>query len=178
MELENVNSKSNAGLTLGIIGTAGWLLNTVGMHNGLFGMGYGYNGGYNGCNNSFMGRSGVNHDDLAYTSIIAAKDSEIALLKSEQNTEIKIADVYERLITKINENQREQSAWNANQSVQNARISAAIATNNESIHDLESVARRLTKVVIPADNVCPEPMARYNSWTAPTAEAPTPVTGA
>ena len=37
MELENVNSKSNAGLTLGIIGTAGWLLNTVGMHSGLLG---------------------------------------------------------------------------------------------------------------------------------------------
>jgi hypothetical protein len=26
----------------------------------------------------------------------------------------------------------------------------------------------LTKTVIPITNVCPEPMAKYNSWTAPT----------
>jgi len=30
------------------------------------------------------------------------KDSEIALLKSEQNTEVKIADVYERVMTRVN----------------------------------------------------------------------------
>jgi hypothetical protein len=26
----------------------------------------------------------------------------------------------------------------------------------------------LTKTIIPAANVCPQPMPQYNSWTAPT----------
>lgn len=29
----------------------------------------------------------------------------------------------------------------------------------------------MTKTVIPDDNICPPPMQRYNSWTAPTAAA-------
>ena len=39
---------------------------------------------------------------------LAAKDSEIALIKSEQNSELKIADVYERLITRINADKNAQ----------------------------------------------------------------------
>ena len=31
----------------------------------------------------------------------------------------------------------------------------------------------LTKVVIPYTSICPEPMSRYNSWTAPTTPAAT-----
>lgn len=31
----------------------------------------------------------------------------------------------------------------------------------------------LTKLVVPKESVCPEPMDRYNSWTAPTTGAAT-----
>ena len=32
---------------------------------------------------------------------------------------------------------------------------------------------RLTKTVIPKSSICPEPMDRYNSWTAPAATTTT-----
>lgn len=160
-EYEGINGKANAALTTGIIGTAGVgaaLLN--GAVGGLFGGRNGWNGG---------SMPFVTKDELDYVQQIARKDSEIALLKSEQNTEIKIADVYERLITRINQDQRDQSAWNANQSVANAHMSSAIATNSNSIASLQHLCNDLTKVVIPARNICPQPMPMYNSWTAPTA---------
>lgn len=97
----------------------------------------------------------VSRYDLDMAMRLAYKDSEIAMLKSEQNTEVKIADVYERLITRINADQRAQADWNANQSVANARISAAIATNNNSISDLQRVVGRITKVVVPNSAICP-----------------------
>lgn len=33
------------------------------------------------------------------------------------------------------------------------------------------------KLVMPADSVCPQPMSRYNSWTAPTSTDSQPTTG-
>lgn len=99
---------------------------------------------------------------------LAKKDSEIALLKSEQNTEIKIADVYERIMTRVNADQRAQAEWNASQSVANAQMSSQIAVNASSIAALQNCCNKLTKMVIPADNVCPKPMPMFNSWTAPT----------
>ena len=97
----------------------------------------------------------VSKAELEMTQELAKKDSEIALLKSEQNTEIKIADVYDRLISKINQNQKEQSEWNAQQSVNNATISAAIATNAQSIASLQNCCSQITKLVIPNSAVCP-----------------------
>lgn len=43
---------------------------------------------------------------------LARKDSEIALIKSEQNTEVKIADVYARLKGDLLTLERNQNAWN------------------------------------------------------------------
>lgn len=97
----------------------------------------------------------VSKAELEMTQELAKKDSEIALLKSEQNTEIKIADVYDRLISKINQNQKEQADWNAQQSVNNATISAAIATNAQSIASLQNCCSQITKLVIPNSAVCP-----------------------
>lgn len=93
-----------------------------------------------------------------------AKDSEISLLKSEQNTEIKIADVYERVMTRVNADRAAQQEVNAAQAVYNATNGAAVATINSQVAQLMA----LTKLVVPADNVCPKPMPQYNSWTAPT----------
>lgn len=166
------NGKGNLGVTLGAIGTGLSVLN-----GGLGLMGNGWNNG--GFNNGYGYRCDGHHidkDDLNYVQLISAKDAEIALLRSEQNTEIKIADVYERLITKINANQKEQTDWNTQQMVNNAHMSSAIATNANSIADLSRTCERLTKVVIPADNICPRPMPLYNSWTAPTTVAETPAT--
>lgn len=147
------NGKGNAALTTGIIGTVGTGLGLLGS-NLLGGNGY---------HNTDGGRY-VTKDELDYVQTISAKDSEIALLKSEQNTETKIADVYERLITRINADARAQADVNAAQMVYNANANSAIAVLQNQV----GVLNGLTKTIVPIDNVCPQPMQRYNSWTAPT----------
>lgn len=153
---------ANAGLTTGIIGTALGVLNGgLGLINGRNYNDFNYGNNY--CNHF------VTKDELNYVQEIGRKDAEIALLKSEQNTEVKIADVYERLITRINADARNQADWNTEQMVNNARMSSAIAANRESISDLERVCGTITKTVVPITSVCPQPMPQYNSWTEPTA---------
>lgn len=150
----------NAGLATGIIGTAlGAMANGSGLLNG-------WNNNNNfGCHNGYVTKA-----ELDYVHEIARKDSEIALLRSEQNTENKIADVYERLITRINADYRAQSEINSAQAVYNASANSAIAVLQNQVGVLNS----LTKTVVPADNICPKPMPLLNSWTAPTtAAAPT-----
>lgn len=144
------NAKANTGVVLGSIGTG---LGVLGSHLGNI-----LSGNGNNCSNY------VTKDELNYVQAIAAKDSEIALLKSEQNTEVKIADVYERLITRINADKNEQTAINAQQMVYNATANANIAVLQSQVSALQG----LTKVIVPADNVCPKPMPQFNSWTAPT----------
>ena len=146
---------AGAGLGLGIAGTALALLNNGGLGNIL--------GGLGGCNNQYASKS-----DIAYSQELAKKDSEIALLKSEQNTEVKIADVYDRLITKINANQMAQAEWNAAQMVNNCTMSNAIAVNTNSISALQNCCNSITQLVVPKSAICPEVMPMYNSWTAPT----------
>lgn len=107
-------------------------------------------GGLGGCNNQVATKS-----DIAYSQELAKKDSEIALLKSEQNTEVKIADVYDRLITKINANQLAQSEWNAAQMVNNCKMSNAIAVNTNSITALQNCCNSITKLVVPNSAICP-----------------------
>ena len=136
------NGKGNLGVTLGAIGTGLNLLN-----NGLGtlgGIGIGGNANYEG------GRY-ITKDELDYVQTIAAKDSEIALLKSEQNTETKIADVYERLITRINADQRAQSDVNTQQAVLNGVNTATMNCMQNNIAQLMS----LTALRIPNTSVCP-----------------------
>lgn len=152
-------SRSTAigGLTTGIIGTALGVLNGGA---GLLGM----------MPNAQVNNGGgyVTKDMLDLSMKLAAKDSELALVKSEQNTEIKIADVYERVMTKVNANQREQDAINRDQAVYNATNTATVSVLGSQVADLRAVLAGITVTHIPAEKVCPEPMAKYNSWTAPT----------
>lgn len=97
----------------------------------------------------------VTKDELNMAMTIAGKDSEIAMLKSEQNTEVKIADVYERLITRINADRNAQMEWNATQSVNNAQMASAIAVNANSIGAIQGILGQITKTVIPNSSVCP-----------------------
>ena len=148
------NAAGTGTTALGIIGTVlGGLATAVSGGNGLLNLGSG-NGG-KGCPNANDSNTYVTKAELEMTQQLASKDSEIALLKSEQNTETKIADVYERLITRINAEQKEQSAWNAQQSVNNAAISAAVASNANSIAALQSSCAQITKLVVPNSAICP-----------------------
>lgn len=135
------NGKGNLGVTLGAIGTGLGALSNSGLLNGLF--------------NNNNGNSYVTKDELKYVQELAAKDSQIALLTSEQNTEVKIADVFERLITRINSDKKEQAEWNASQSVANAQMSAAIATNANSIAGINNILNQITAIRVPNTAVCP-----------------------
>jgi hypothetical protein len=157
MEYENKYASkgvAGSGLGLGIAGTALGLLNGNGL-NGLFG------GGNCGCSEDHH----VNRYELGLQQEIASKDARIGLLESNIYTDAKIADVYERLNIKINsiENQICQ------QNVYNATLNGAVSCIQTQIAQLQG----LTKVIIPSDNICPQPMPQYNSWTATTATAGT-----
>lgn len=156
MEYENKyasNGKGNLGVTLGAIGTGLGLLagNGLNLFNG--------NGNNNCCSEDHY----VNRYELGLQQELAAKDSKISLLESNIYVDSKIADVYERLNTKINGIE----AQICQQAVVNAQITANISCMQNAINTLNG----LTKTVIPITSVCPEPMPQYNSWTAPTAAA-------
>ena len=108
------NGKGNLGVTLGAIGTG---LSVLNGGLGLLGM---------------QPAAGNTEDrpitryEMNLLKESMAKDSEIALLKSEQNTEVKIADVYERLITRVNADRNAQQEINAAQAVYNATNGATV----------------------------------------------------
>lgn len=136
-----------AGLGLGIAGTALGLLNGNG--NGLLG---GLFGGNNcnsncGCSDNMM----VNRYELSMQQTIAAKDARIGLLESNIYTDQKIADVYERLNTKINAMKDEQTSINTQQAVYNGTNTAALNCLQGQIAQLYS----LTKLIVPNSSVCP-----------------------
>ena len=137
------NAAGNGTTALGIIGTVlGGLATAMSGGNGLLNM----NGNAGkGCPNANDSNTFVTKAELQMTQELASKDSQIALLKSEQNTEIKIADVFERLITRIN----------SDQSVNNATMSAAIASNATSIAALQNSCNQITKLVVPNTSICP-----------------------
>lgn len=144
MEIQELNGKTNAALTTGIIGTA------LGALNGGMGL-LGTNIGSTGYNQNIAGHQFVTKDELDYVQAIAAKDSEIALLKSEQNTEVKIADVYERVMNKILANERDQAKINSEQAVFNGVNTATLNCMQNNIAQLMS----LTALRIPNSSVCP-----------------------
>ena len=134
------NGKGNLGVTLGAIGTGLGALGNSGIL-GLFGSG----------NHNTEGGRYITKDELDYVQTIAAKDSEIALLKSEQNTEVKIADVYERVMNKVLANERDQAKVNSEQAVFNGVNTATMNCMQNNIAQLMS----LTALRIPNTSVCP-----------------------
>lgn len=138
---------ANAGLTTGIIGTAGWLLNG-GLGN-ILGTGA-------GCAENTL----VNRYELSLNQELAAKDARIGLLEADKYTDQKIADFADR----VSERFRNVEAQIAAQAVTNAQITANIACMQQNLATLNG----LTKTIVPIDNVCPQPMPQHNSWTAPT----------
>ena len=144
MEYENKHEGASkgvagAGLGLGIAGTAlGIMAGGLG-NTGLFGA----NNARGTCSEDHC----VNRYELGLQNEIAAKDSKIALLESNIYVDGKIADVYERLNTKIGI----LEAQMADQRVYNATNTAAITCIQGQVAQLAS----LTKLVIPNTSVCP-----------------------
>ena len=147
---------AGAGLGLGIAGTAlGVLNNNGGLLGGLFG------GGARACPENVP----ITRFELGQQNEITNRDMEIAYLKGRDAAKTDNLEMYKYVDGRL----RVIEGQLASQAVVNAQITANIGCMQQAIATLNG----LTKTVIPIGNVCPEPMARYNSWTAPTAETTT-----
>lgn len=161
------NGKGNLGVTLGAIGTGLGLLgngiNLMGMGNNCNnGMGYG-RGYAHGYRDDF-----VNRYELEMSQALANKDAELALIRSEQHSEEKMADIYARLKGDILQFQKEQTAINTAQAVYNGTNSATVAAINDAL-------RQITRVAVPNCAVVP---GWGNVTITPAAPAVTATTGA
>lgn len=147
-----------AGTTLGILG--GGLSNILGGWN------------CNNVNNCCSDNMPITRYELDMENKIVAKDSEIALLKSNIYTDQKIADVFERLNTRMVAMDKSNCENFAAQATYNATLNGTLSCLQGQVAQLQG----LTKVIVPITNVCPQPMPQYNSWTAPTTTT-TPTAG-
>lgn len=148
---------AGSGLGLGIAGTALGVLNG-GLGNLFGGLGMG-----NGCCSE---NAMVNRYELGKEGEIAQLKMEKALLESTIYTDKKSLELYSYVDGRL----RNVESQIAGQAVWNATQTGLISCMQSQIAALQG----LTKIVVPADNICPLPMAKFNSWTAPTA----PTTGA
>lgn len=140
---------AGSGLGLGIAGTALGLLNN-GTLGGIFG---GVNGG---CSDNMA----VNRYELGLQKDLTNKDMEIAYLRGRDAAKTDSLELYKYVDGRF----RVVEAQIAQQAVVNAQVTANLSCLQNTVAALNG----LTKTVIPINNVCPEPMAMYNSWTAPT----------
>ena len=155
MEYENrysSNGKGNLGVTLGAIGTGLGILNGNG--NGILGGILG--NGRCGCSEDHM----INRYEAAQSARIAELETEVKLRDSNIYTDGKILELYKYVDGKFGCIEREL----CDQRVYNATNTATISCVQGQIAQLAA----LTKVIIPATNICPEPMSKFNSWVAPT----------
>ena len=130
---------AGSGLGLGIAGTALGLLNNGGGLGGILG------GGYGGCHENMP----VNRYELAKEQEIASLKSEKALLEANIFTDGKLNDFRNYVDRRFNGIE----AQICQQNVYNATNTAAIGCIQAQIAQLQG----LTKVVIPLDNICPQP---------------------
>lgn len=152
MEYENKyasNGKGNAALTLGIIGSSlGALGNNV--------LGNVLGGGNCNCSDN----TAVNRYELGLQNTVTEKDMEIAYLRSRDASKTDDLELYKYLDGRF----RGIESQICQQNVVNAQVTANLSCMQNAINGLQA----LTRTIIPIDNICPQPMAQYNSWTAPT----------
>lgn len=134
---------ANAGLTTGIIGTALGVMNNGGLGNLLGGC----NNMYGNCSENTL----VTRYENGLQQTIAAKDSEIGLLKSNIYTDQKIADVFERLNVRLVAMDKENCERFAAQATYNATLNGAVTNIQNQVTQLQG----LTKLIVPNSSICP-----------------------
>ena len=164
------NGKGNLGVTLGAIGTGLGVLGNGILNGGLFNLGARNNGcnGYpynaNGCNPCCSDDELVTRYDAGKYAKIANLEMEKALLEANAFTDKKSLEMYTYFDTWRRQHEAEQNAMFTQQAVYNATNTANIGCMQKQIEQLYG----MTKLVIPATSVCPQPMPLHNSWSAPT----------
>lgn len=136
------------GTVLGGIGTAGVLGGGASLLGGMRS---------SGCTSENMP---VSRYELSQAQEIDRLRSEVALRDANVYNDQKTIELYKYVDSKFDAVNTQLSQ----QAVVNAQITANISCMQNTI----SVLQSLTKTIVPIDNVCPQPMPQYNSWTAPT----------
>lgn len=160
MEYQNeYASKGVAGTALGLgAGALGVSLLNGGLGN-IFG-GYGWNRNM-GCAEEHF----VNRYEAEQAAKIANLETEVKLRDANFYALSEIGNLRDYMEKRFDRVEHEL----CDQKVYNATNTAAIGCIQNQI----AVLQGLTKTVIPFTSICPEPMARYNNWVAPTADAGT-----
>jgi hypothetical protein len=193
--MANVESSgvAKAGLTTGVIGTslAGLMALNNSSGNGLL------NGLFGSNNNQMAVANALAERDAKIAELTAQKysDSQDAVLYQatrSENTNLwnnfkeaitpiatKVEDTASRVTaleitvqknSEINDLREKlvRSELGAQINQVGTQAASGIAALNSAITALNTELSNITKTVIPKDAICPEVMARYNSWTAPT----------
>ena len=116
--------------------------------------------------------NGACSDNLPVNRYEATQSARIA----ELETEVKLRDANFYTLSEMGKLREyvDRRFEGVNASInQQAVINAQVTANLGCMQGQIATLMGLTKTVIPINSICPEPMARYNSWTAPTAEATT-----
>ena len=155
------NGKGNLGVTLGAIGTGlgvfgGGLSNLLDRHEaGPLGR---------PAAAAVAASNGDDHLVSRYEASQAARiaelETEVKLRDANTYTDQKMLEMYKYTDGRL----RSIEEQLCQQRVVNAQTVANLSCMQNELATLSG----LTKTVIPINNVCPEPMQRYNSWTAPT----------
>ncbi len=134
------------------VGASAGIASFLGLNAGnILGGGCVRNGGYNGPVEVITSEDRpISRYEAAMMDKLAAKDSELALLKANTYTDQKLADVYDRLLTRINKDKEDQTAINMNQAVYNGTNTAALKCMQNQINELAA----LSELVIPQRKVC------------------------
>ena len=105
----------------------------------------------------------INRYEAGQSARIAELETEVKLRDANTYTDSKMLDMYKYIDGRL----RGVEGQLAQQAVYNATNNGLIGCLQEQVAALMG----MTKMVIPDGNICPPPMQRYNSWTAPTAAA-------
>ncbi len=181
MEVEKTYTAGRGTTALGIIGTVLGSIGTVAAGGGLANWMGGARGNaaadmtaaaltaaaLSGSGHCCSENTPVSRYELGLQEKIAEQGAHIRLLEADKYTDQKIVEVYNAInpqITAIKNELRDIAVYQATNT-------ATISCLGGQVKDMQCLLNGLTKVVIPKTNICPEPMDRYNSWTAPTAPA-------
>lgn len=105
----------------------------------------------------------VTRYDAEKSARIAQLEGELANKNAEIYTDKKSLELYQYVDGRL----RGLESQIAQQAVYNATNNGIIGCLQNQVAALQG----MTKTVIPDTNICPPPMPKHNSWTAPTADA-------
>lgn len=158
-----------------IAGTALALLNNNNCGNGVLGGLFGGN------------RCGYGALGLGESQYVASILAENGMLKAENYSDRVAKEVYQQTLAdnkQLRQDIRDELALREQLTASKIENLANVtqcnfASVNSAIARLAQTVSGITSTVVPATAICPEVMTRYNSWTAPTADAPAtqPVSG-